>query len=169
MRRIVLVLLTLLACVGCDQTVKAIAVDRLADNAEIVLPGGYVRLQLAHNPGAFLSLGAALSPRMRQVVLSTGVACMLAALLGYALLSPKLTSLQRFAFALVIGGGAGNLIDRLWRGGYVVDYVHIGVGPLQTGIFNVADVLICLGIGLLLFLEFTRKRAPAVPPEGGAS
>ena len=50
---------------------------------------------------------------------------------------------------LAVGGGMGNLIDRIAHGA-VVDFVSLGIGPLRTGIFNLADVAIT--IGLLLFL-----------------
>ena len=42
-------------------------------------------------------------------------------------------------------GGAGNLIDRVFRDGHVVDYLVVNVGPLHTGVFNLADIAITLG------------------------
>jgi len=48
----------------------------------------------------------------------------------------------------VFAGGISNLIDRiLW--GSVVDFMSVGVGPLRTGIFNVADVAVMIGIALI--------------------
>lgn len=150
-------MVTLVACVGCDQAAKAVARAYLTRDAATSLLGGSVNLQLARNQGAFLSMGASLSPGIRQALLSTGVGCMLAALLAYTLLSSQLRPAQRFAFAIIVGGGVGNLLDRLRYGGYVVDFIHIGIGPLQTGIFNVADVLICIGVGVLLIEEFANR------------
>jgi signal peptidase II len=49
----------------------------------------------------------------------------------------------------VIGGGASNLIDRVVRDGRVVDFLQIGIGDLRTGIFNVADAAIVLGLACL--------------------
>ena len=51
---------------------------------------------------------------------------------------------------LLIAGGLGNLIDRLVYG-YVTDFLNVGIGSLRTGIFNVADMAIMLGVGLLFF------------------
>jgi signal peptidase II len=52
-------------------------------------------------------------------------------------------------WSLVIGGGASNLIDRLVRDGRVVDFLRIGIGELRTGVFNVADAAIVLGLACL--------------------
>ena len=52
------------------------------------------------------------------------------------------------AVALFASGGASNLIDRLVRGS-VIDFMNVGVGPVRTGIFNVADVAVMAGAALL--------------------
>lgn len=49
------------------------------------------------------------------------------------------------AIAFICGGGLGNLIDRIWQG-YVVDLFDFRVFP----VFNIADIFICVGCGLLL-------------------
>ena len=62
------------------------------------------------------------------------------------------------AFVLLFGGGVSNLIDRLINNGRVVDFVSIGIGPLRTGIFNVADVYIMAGVLLIVLLSITSGR-----------
>jgi signal peptidase II len=52
--------------------------------------------------------------------------------------------------SLIVGGGFSNLVDRIFNRGIVVDFMNMGVGGLRTGIFNVADVAIMAGVGLLL-------------------
>jgi signal peptidase II len=76
---------------------------------------------------------------------------MLLALLAYALFVRAARATFIFALALVLAGGSSNLIDRFANDGYVVDFINLGVGPIRTGIFNVADVAITAGILLLLF------------------
>ena len=61
------------------------------------------------------------------------------------------------ALSLFIGGGTSNLLDRLLHGGYVVDFINIRIGPVRTGIFNVVDVAISLGMILLVFNEIRAK------------
>ena len=58
--------------------------------------------------------------------------------------------LQQLAIVLLLAGGIGNLIDRTFHGGLVIDFLNVGIGPLRTGIFNVADMAIMAGFGLLI-------------------
>jgi signal peptidase II len=62
--------------------------------------------------------------------------------------------------ALFVSGGASNWIDRVVRGS-VVDFMHVGVGPVRTGVFNVADVAIMVGAIVVVWVEFRRR--PDVP------
>ncbi|WP_419661036.1 signal peptidase II (lipoprotein signal peptidase) domain protein [Desulfosarcina variabilis str. Montpellier] len=55
------------------------------------------------------------------------------------------------------GTGIGNLIDRILHNGFVMDFLNVGIGPLRTGIFNVADVAIMGGAALLFFKTFRKK------------
>jgi signal peptidase II len=55
--------------------------------------------------------------------------------------------------ALIVGGGVSNLIDRLRYGGYVVDFLNVGIGPVRTGIFNVADMAIMVGVVMWAFSD----------------
>ena len=61
------------------------------------------------------------------------------------------------ALALYIGGGLGNLIDRLFNNGVVVDFMNVGVGSLRTGIFNVADMAIMAAVAILLITQFPKQ------------
>jgi len=59
---------------------------------------------------------------------------------------------------MFLAGGVSNLVDRIAMG-RVIDFLNIGVGPVRTGIFNVADVAIMAGIGLLMLEHWRRQRA----------
>lgn len=152
-KRLLLILAILLSCVGCDQTTKSVAKTYLSETESISLLGGGLRLQVAKNYGAFLSLGASLSPAWRNAILTGGVATALAGMFAFALAHRSRNLIVTPAIALAIGGGLSNLIDRLQHGGYVLDFMNIGIGSARTGIFNVADILILTGLFLLLFSE----------------
>ncbi len=62
------------------------------------------------------------------------------------------------AWSLVLSGGLGNLVDRIINDGRVIDFMNIGIGSLRTGIFNVADVCITVGVVLLVFQALQRSR-----------
>ena len=70
--------------------------------------------------------------------------------LVYLVMSRRLEPLQSTALALIVGGGLSNWFDRLVNDGRVVDFMNLGIGSLRTGIFNVADVALMLGAGLLI-------------------
>jgi signal peptidase II len=62
--------------------------------------------------------------------------------------------------ALFIAGGTSNLLDRITYG-MVIDFMNVGIGPLRTGIFNVADMAIMLGAGMLALEGYrAERRAP---------
>lgn len=63
----------------------------------------------------------------------------------------KLTGLQKYAFCLVVSGGAGNLIDRIFRGA-VIDFLDFGINSLRWPSFNIADSIICIAV-VLIFLD----------------
>lgn len=144
--RLALIAVVTLASAGCDQTTKHIARTTLEAPASVSLLRDTVRLRLAENRGAFLSLGEDLPAPARRFVF-VGVATAL--LTGLALVSvfgPGLGAVQIAGLALVLGGGLGNLIDRVLRDGLVTDFVQIGIGPLRTGVFNLSDLAILLGV-----------------------
>lgn len=161
--RIVLVLLLVAACVGCDQATKLVAIEHLKGEPMRSFLGDTFRLVYAENAGAFLGLGASWPDLARKIVLSAFVPVLLAALLWTAW-STKQTTKTAVALALLVGGGLGNLVDRLWRDGRVVDFMNMGVGPVRTGIFNVADVQLMIGVGLLLLWGSSKPKAPAPEP-----
>jgi signal peptidase II len=147
-KRLLLILAILFSCVGCDQATKSVAKAYLSDSHPIVLLGDTVRLELARNYGAFLSLGSSVGESSNGVLLSLLVGSVLAGLLIYVFVTRPQNPLVGASIALVVGGGVSNLIDRLRYGGYVVDFLNVGIGSLRTGIFNVADMAIMAGVVL---------------------
>lgn len=68
----------------------------------------------------------------------------------------KISALQKYAFCLVLSGGFGNVIDRVFRGG-VVDFLDFGINNLRWPSFNVADSSICIAAGLIIFSLIKEK------------
>jgi signal peptidase II len=125
-----------------------------------------LRLQLAANTGAFLSLGASLSEKLRYAIFTAGPAALLTGLLGVALLARRLDPWRIIALALIAGGGVSNLLDRVIDAGRVTDFLNVGIGSLRTGIFNVADMAISAG-AILLMLGSRGRRPGDIPPTAG--
>jgi signal peptidase II len=162
-KRLVALLVVLFTTVGCDQATKSIAQSRLSSAEPLTFLNGIIRLEYAENPGAFLSLGAALPDGLQHWIFTVSVAVVLSLLLVFALReSLKSHMTVSIAFALFLGGGTGNLIDRLTNDGRVIDFMHIGIGNLRTGIFNVADMALFAGVFLIGLYSF-RTRSRRVP------
>ena len=66
-----------------------------------------------------------------------------------AALTRRLKGMALLGLWLLFAGGFSNLVDRVVHG-RVVDFLNVGIGPVRTGIFNVADMAIMLGVALLL-------------------
>lgn len=79
------------------------------------------------------------------------------------------SKLMFWALCLVLGGGVGNLIDRIFRGGNVVDFLEFGF--IEFPVFNVADIAVCIGAGLIVlyflldFIKEIRDKKPAAVTE----
>jgi len=139
-----------------DQVTKWIALSLLPSGRRFSFLGDTFRLEHARNLGGFLGAGAGLGAGARSAIFLWGVALVTLAAAAGAL-SGKFPRWQAIGMALVAGGGAGNLIDRIRTGSYVVDFMNVGLGWLRTGVFNVADMAIMAGVGLLL-LPGSRRR-----------
>jgi len=147
------------AFIAMDQLVKLLALVSLAANSfKIGSNPINLALELSLNPGAFLSLGAALPPQVKQLIFIVGVAVVVAWAMGWSLANwnqPLRKVLPLYAIAL---GGIANLIDRVFRDGHVVDYMVLNVGPAHTGVFNIADIAITVGALYLLIDLFVKPR-----------
>jgi signal peptidase II len=150
-RRVALVLSTVLFSALIDQVTKLWAMKTLAHGPGHSYLGDLARLQYAENPGAFLSLGASLPGWLRSGIFTWAVGIFLIGLLWHALSRTTLSTLHAVAMALVAAGGLSNWVDRVIRGGVVVDFMNLGIGSLRTGIFNFADLWIVFGVILLVF------------------
>lgn len=157
-KKIALVAILLVSCIGCDQATKEIAKASLNFYSTHTFLNDFLRLQYAENPGGMMSFGAELPEQTRFWFLTVFVGLMLTGILLYALFSRKLSSLQIAGLTLIVGGGLSNLVDRLRNDGHVIDFLIIGIGTLRTAIFNLADVTILLGtLILVLSTSATRK------------
>jgi len=149
--KMLLIAVIVLLVVGCDQASKHIARIRLSDGGVTYLAGGHLALHYVENEGAFLSLGERLPRSARLVAFIAFPLLVLAAMIVVIVRRRDLHPLMLVGFALLLGGGLGNLVDRIFRGGRVSDFVYIVFGRPWTGIFNLADLAIMAGCLLLLF------------------
>ena len=153
-----IVLLGILSFVGCDQVTKVIAKETLAVSEPISFVNDTFRLTYAENTGVFLGMGKALPGSVRFGLFTVAVGAVLIFILFDTLRRDTLDKWRLTAITMILAGGFGNLIDRIINDGVVIDFMNMGLGPLRTGIFNVADVSITTGALLFLALELTRSK-----------
>jgi len=147
----VLALLVVILVIALDQWTKALVVANLSPpetRSPIPIIGDYLTIYYIQNSGAAFSLLA------NNIVLAVliGVAiCVIAYL--YARIFNTGPLAFKLIFGLIIGGAAGNLIDRAIRSGYVVDFIFFRIPQIgyHFAIFNIADASISIGV-VLLFL-----------------
>ena len=164
--RAIFIISILIVSIVLDQVTKKIAQDYLTDAGTLSWFYNVFVLQYAENTGGFLGMGAAVSVTFRFWVFTVLVGIFLFVMLFYLIFSNTFSTRQIFALSAVIGGGIGNLIDRVVNDGRVVDFMNVGIGSLRTGIFNVADLFITFGaIILVMFIlldDIKKKRNTAL-------
>lgn len=153
-------LLILLANIGCDQLSKKIVRQELMDYETITIVKNHITLTKVENTGAFLSVGSTLPGFLKFLLLSIIPLLALSYGIVYLFTRRNLSIMSAVALSFAIGGGIGNIYDRLIHGS-VTDFMHIDLGFIQTGIFNMADVSIMVGM-ILFFVQAYFKKSPAV-------
>jgi len=163
-QRLVTALIVALAWVTIDQLTKVLFKQILTPGDVMSFLAGAFLIVPAYNHGSFLSLGAGMSEGMRNMVFTYGVLAILACLVGWLVRSPRLHRPDVIAIACILGGGFSNLLDRCIYDGRVFDFLNIGIGRVRTGIFNVADVGIMVGVALLVLSASKRDSiSPGAP------
>ncbi len=135
-------------------------VAALSDRIEVL--GDVLRLVYVRNPGA--AMGLALGGRPFLIAVSVLAVIFLAVL--YRRTDPALR-VRRAAVACIAAGAAGNLVDRVFYDGLVVDFIDIGVGATRFWAFNVADMGVTLG-GAVLFVCLWREGRHEKAPSAAA-
>ena len=139
-----------------DQVTKEIARQKLRDKDTLLYFYDTFRLSYVENTGAFLGMGSGMPRTISYIIF---IALPLIFLLFFSVyIILKRNQLNNFTlscYVLIIAGGIGNLIDRIFRDMHVSDFMNFGIGSLRTGILNFADFYITLGIVLIII--FSKK------------
>lgn len=152
--KLLLLLLVFVPLFGFDRITKQQALAHLKNQDIQSFFSGFLNFTYHENTGAMLSLGEKLPEGLRFIAFTVMVGLVLLAVLIY-LMSKPMDEYTFIAGALIFTGGSGNLYDRVLNDGRVVDFILLRLGPVQTGVFNVADMLIMIGVLAVLFLTTT--------------
>jgi len=166
-RRFFTVLSIVIVVVAIDWLTKRYAEANLDPYVATPYLNDFFRIQYAENTGAFLGMGGDWSKLTRFLVFTAATTVFLIFVAFSTLRQKHIDRSELIAVSLIIGGGIGNLIDRMVRPeGAVVDFMNMGIGDLRTGIFNVADVALTAGVVIwLLPIGSKQNDGPPETPE----
>ena len=109
------------------------------------------------NTGAFLGMGSELPESLRILLLIVLPIIVLIFITIYTYIDKELDKISIIGFSLIIGGGIGNIFDRIVYGS-VTDFLYLDFGGMfKTGIFNIADLSVTTGMILILIYSFKKN------------
>jgi signal peptidase II len=136
-------------------TKRAIEADSIVGVPTTVIDG-FLRFTLKYNQGA--SFSTYLGPYQRWLLIALAIAMLVVLVRSYRHIA-QFGRMAMVGSALVAGGAAGNLLDRLRSARGVVDFIDVGVGASRFYLFNVADAGISVGAVLIAYAIWQRDRA----------
>jgi len=142
--RFLIVFIAIIFLVGCDQTTKQAANIHLKDKAHQNI-AGIINLQYIENDGGMLSLGNQLPESVKFIIFILVVIVFLLILFFYIIKNQQDLFIKQIALILIFSGGVGNLIDRVFNNGNVIDFIRIKLPLIENGIFNIADFYVTMG------------------------
>ncbi|RED43191.1 signal peptidase II [Winogradskyella eximia] len=151
MNRNLFITLLIIFNIAIDQISKVIVRNTLTFREEVNVIGDYFQLIWVENKGAFLGMGSDMDPTLRLIFLLILPTLVLGYVIYYIIKTKELDRLSLIAFCCIAGGGIANVFDRI-AFGQVTDFFFINLGGVfKTGIFNIADLSVTIGMVMLLF------------------
>lgn len=128
--------------VAADQITKYLVLENIAMYEDVPVLKGIFHFTYIENKGA--AFGMLANNRWVFLVISTVA---IAAFIFYIVKYNPGNTLLRVSLSFIVGGGIGNMIDRCLRGS-VVDFIEVEF--IDFYVFNVADMFVCVGCGLMV-------------------
>ncbi|MBN1697693.1 MAG: signal peptidase II [Spirochaetales bacterium] len=155
--KLLVIVITISLNIGCDQVTKGLAREYLIEKGTINIIGNVFILLYAENTGAFLGMGSDLPEPYKFIFLSLIPTLCLIGFFIYIGIKKELSIFQIVCLSSVVGGGIGNIYDRLTNNGVVIDFMNFGIDGLRTGILNFADLSLTFGAVLFFISLYTSK------------
>ena len=143
--------------IALDQISKIWVRNNFESYVENSIIGDVFILINVENTGAFLGMGSELPEKLRVLLLIVLPIIVLIGITAYTYIDKALDKISIIGFSLIIGGGIGNIFDRIVYGS-VTDFFYLDFwGIFQTGIFNIADLSVTTGMILILISSFKKN------------
>ena len=155
-KRNILITIIVLFGIAFDQISKVWVRNNFESYIETSIVGDIFTLIKVENTGAFLGMGSELPETLRVLLLIVLPVIVLVGITVYTYLEKSLDKTSIIGFSLIIGGGIGNIFDRIVYGS-VTDFLYLNFEFFKTGIFNIADLSVTIGMILILISSFKKK------------
>jgi len=156
-KRNILITIIVLLGIAFDQISKVWVRNNFESYIETSIVGDIFTLIKVENTGAFLGMGSELPETLRVLLLIVVPVIVLVGITVYTYLEKSLDKTSIIGFSLIIGGGVGNIFDRIVYGS-VTDFLYLNFEFFKTGIFNIADLSVTTGMILILISSFKGTR-----------
>ena len=154
-KRNILITIIVLLGIAFDQISKVWVRNNFESYIETSIVGDIFTLIKVENTGAFLGMGSELPETLRVLLLIVVPVIVLVGITVYTYLEKSLDKTSIIGFSLIIGGGVGNIFDRIVYGS-VTDFLYLNFEFFKTGIFNIADLSVTSGMILILISSFKK-------------
>lgn len=139
-----------------DQATKMVVLKNMPLYHSVSIISGFFNLTHIHNPGGAFGFLASQNPVVRKLVFIVVSFLALCLIFYFYRVTPRNYSMLATALAMIFGGAAGNMADRI-RFGKVVDFLDFYIGNLHWPAFNIADSAISIGMCILVFHILFKK------------
>ena len=155
--RILLIILIIISNVSCDQISKNIVRRKIESNTQINVLSNYVILTKVENTGAFLSLGDSIPRPLYKLFMILLPLIAIGYGFFYLIKTDTLSTAMIVGISSLIGGGLGNVIDRILYGS-VTDFLYFDFVLFHTGVVNMADISVSIGFLIILYGFYVNRR-----------
>ena len=155
--RILLIILIIISNVSCDQISKNIVRRKIESNTQINVLSNYVILTKVENTGAFLGLGDSIPRPVYKLFMILLPLIAIGYGFIYLIKTDTLSRVMIVGISSLIGGGLGNVIDRILYGS-VTDFLYFDFVLFHTGVVNMADISVSIGFFIILYGFYVNRR-----------
>lgn len=163
--KLIIGLVLIISNISCDQITKKEVRENMDPHQRIEIVNDNFILTKVENTGAALSFGSDFHPTIKLVIFQLIPILLLIYLFFLMYKREDISKLNFVAFTFFIGGGIGNIIDRVLYES-VTDFLYLEVGPIHTGVFNMADVSVTIAAVLVIINSLTKERSGTMKMHG---
>lgn len=154
--RNIIIILIIALNISCDQVSKTVVRQKIEYNAQISVLDHYVILTKVENAGAFLGLGDSIPRPLYKFLMILLPLIIIGYTLYYMVKETSMSNAMLIGISLIIGGGLGNIYDRILYGS-VTDFLYFDFVIFHTGIVNMADISVTIGFFFILYALYFKE------------